>query len=82
MEPLPGRNPDNPQPISHEEDPEADEQAGAKLEALGGEIEEGTAEIVGGVGQLALGMASMFARVFGVNPENSPTPPVETQDEI
>ena len=71
MEPQPGRYPDNPQPISHDKDPEADEQIGAKLAALGGEIEEGTAEIVGGVGQLALGMASLFSRVFGVNPDNS-----------
>ena len=67
-----------PQPGHHVENPQPDQQIGAKLEKLGSDIEEGTAEIVGGVGQLALGLASMFARVFGVNPDNSLTPPKET----
>ena len=78
MEPLPGHNPDSLQPVDHEERPEPDGQNGVKLEQLRNEIEEGAAEIVGGVGQLALGLASMFARVFGVNPDNSLTPPKET----
>jgi len=71
-----------PQPGRQSEDPQTDQQTGVKLEKLGNEIEEGTAELAGGVGQLALGMASLFARVFSVNPDNSQTPPVETQDEI
>ena len=78
MEPIPGRHPDSLQPVDHEERPKPAEQTGVKLEKLGDEIEEGVADLAGGVGQLALGLASMFARVFGVNPDNSLIPPKET----
>jgi len=71
-----------PQPTHLPEDPQPDQQTGVKLEKLGRDIGNGAAELAGGVGQLALGLASMFARVFRVNPDNSQTPPVETQDEI
>ena len=55
-----------PQPGHHPETPQQDQQNGAKLENLGSEIEEGVAELAGGLVE----SLRSFAHLFGVHPDN------------